>query len=106
MKISEVTILDLKSYANVFHTEDDNLFSAILIACKSYISNYTGLPLVDDPLTTDVIEANCDQHEDLTIALMVLANDMYDNRVYVVDKDSGVNRVIKAILDMHSVNLL
>lgn len=105
MKISEVTIQDLKGYTRVDHIEDDNLFNAILIACKSYISNYTGLPLVDDPETIDVVENNCDAHEDLTIALFVLASELYDNRTFTVQNDK-VNTVIKSILDMHSVNLL
>jgi hypothetical protein len=105
MKISEVTIKELKDYAHVYHNEDDNLFGAILIACKSYISSYTGLPLVDDPATPDVVEKNCDAHEDLTIALFVLSNELYDNRTFTVENDK-VNTVIKSILDMHSVNLL
>lgn len=105
MKISEVTIEELKGYANVFHGEDDNLFKAILAACKNYISKYTGLPLIDNPVTIDVLEKNCDDHEDLTIALFVLANEMYDNRTFTV-QDNKVNTVIKSILDMHSVNLL
>lgn len=105
MKISEVTISNLKEYAHVYHNEDDNLFTAILVACKNYISKYTGLPLVDDPTSTDVVEDNCDTHEDLTIALFVLANEMYDNRIYTVENNK-INTVIKSILDMHSINLL
>lgn len=46
MKISSVAISDLKQYANVYITDDDNLFSTILVAGKSFISTYTGLPLV------------------------------------------------------------
>jgi hypothetical protein len=105
MKISEVTIQHLKDYARVSHGDDDTLFTAILVACKKFISNYTGLPLADDPETTDVIENNCDAHEDLTIVLMILSNEMYDNRAFTV-QENKVNTVIKSILDMHSVNLL
>ncbi len=106
MKISAVTINDLKDYAKVIDNDDDALFQAILIACKSYISNYTGLPLVDDPETTDVVENNCDAHEDLTIALFILSNEMYDNRAMTIGYGDKVNMVVKSILDMHSVNLL
>lgn len=94
MKISEITIEELKSYANVFHSEDDNLFKSILAASKAYIKNYTGL-------TTEQM----DLREDLTIALYVLSNELYDNRSFTVQNDK-VNTVIKSILDMHSVNLL
>jgi hypothetical protein len=103
MKISDVTISDLKQYANVFHSEDDNLFTAILAAGKQFISVYTGLPLVDD--ITNGITDSVDGHEDLTIALMVLSNEMYDNRAFVVD-NTKLNFVIKQILDSHSVNYL
>ena len=94
MKISELTIEDLKKYANVYHNEDDKIFNAILAACKSYIKSYTGL---SDELI--------DTKEDLTIALTVLVNEMYDNRSFTV-QDDKVNVIIKSILDMHCVNLL
>lgn len=94
MKVSDVTEEVIKQYANIYHDEDDNLISSILTAAKSYIKNYTGLS-----------DEQMDQKEDLTIALMVLCNDMYDNRAFTVE-DSKVNSVIKSILDMHSINLL
>lgn len=94
MKISEITVTDLKEYANVDHSLDDKLFQTILTATKSYIKVYTGLTL--DKL---------DEKEDLTIALMILANEMYDNRAYTLENDK-VNKVVNSILDMHSINLL
>jgi hypothetical protein len=101
MLISEISISDLKQYANVFHDEDDNLFAAILAAGKQFISTYTGLPLTSDDTTI----TTCNSFEDLTIALMVLSNEMYDNRAFVVD-NTKLNFVIKQILDSHSVNYL
>jgi hypothetical protein len=103
MLISEVTIDDLKQYANVYHNEDDNLFQAILAAGKQFISTYTGLPLVDDPVN-NIIDS-VEDHEDLSIVLMVLSNEMYDNRAFTVDNNK-LNFVVKQILDSHSVNLL
>ena len=94
MKISEVTITNLKEYANVGHALDDKLFQDILLATKSYIKGYTGLTL-----------EQLDEKEDLTIALMILANEMYDNRAYTVENDK-VNKIVNSILDMHSINLL
>lgn len=94
MKISEITIPDLKNYAHVYHAEDDELFNNILIACKAYIKSYTGL---DD--------LKMDEKEDMTMALFVLSNELYDNRTFTV-QDNKANFVIKSILDMHSVNLL
>lgn len=94
MKISEVTINELKEYANVEHDLDDKLFNMILSAAKSYIKSYTGLTL-----------EQIDDKEDLTIALMTLTNEMYDNRVFII-QDIKLNTFISSILDMYSVNLL
>lgn len=94
MKISEVTINDLKEYANVDHDYDDRIFSNILSSSKAYIKSYTGLN-----------EEQIDSKEELTIALMVLCNEMYENRIYTVENDK-VNKIVNSILDMHSINLL
>lgn len=94
MKISEVTITELKNYLHVYHTEDDNLLTAILVAAKSFVRNYTGLAA-----------ENLDISEDLTMAVFILGAELYDNRVYTVDNTS-INPAIQAILNMHSVNLL
>lgn len=94
MKISEVTVADLKDYANVDHDFDDSAFQNILMAAKSYIKGYTGL---DDE--------QVDEKEDLTLALMILCNEMYDNRMFTVQSNK-VNVVVSNILNMHSINLL
>jgi|tagenome__1003787_1003787.scaffolds.fasta_scaffold20110451_3 hypothetical protein len=94
MKISEISITELKNYLHVYHTEDDKLLTAILIAAKAFVKNYTGLA-----------EDNLDISEDLSMAVFILSADLYDNRVYTVENNS-VNPVIQAILNMHSVNLL
>lgn len=94
MKISEIELSDVKGYLHVYHTEDDNLLSAILIASKAFVKNYTGLS-----------DQNLDISDDLSMAVMILASELYDNRVYTVDK-AVVNPVIEAILNMHSINLL
>lgn len=94
MKISEITVADLKNYLHVYHDEDNGLLTAILAASKAFIKNYTGL-------STE----NLDISEDLSMAVYILASELYDNRVYTVENDS-VNPVIKSILDMHSINLL
>lgn len=96
MKISEVTTMDLIEYARAYSEDVETIstFEIIKAAVKSYIKGYTGLT-----------DEQMDSKEDLTIALMVIANDMYDNRSFSV-QDDKVNKVIKSILDMHSINLL
>ena len=94
MKISQVTIQDLKSYVLVTHSEDDPLFTSILTAGKQYIQSYTGLS-----------SESMDLKEDLTMALFVICTELYDNRAYTVESDK-INPFIRSVLQMHSINLL
>lgn len=94
MLISEVTIADLKGYANCYHDLDDSLFSAILLGARAFLASYTGKPIEE-----------LDDHEDLTIALLILSNEMYDNRMVHVESNK-VGFVIKQLLDAHCINLL
>nr|WP_295678784.1 head-tail connector protein [uncultured Lachnoclostridium sp.]DAE05596.1 MAG TPA: head tail connector [Siphoviridae sp. cthL03] len=98
MKVSEVQVNDIIRYTK---EDPENLtpqeiqdISNYLVAAKSFIKSYTGL---DDE--------KIDTHEDITIALYVLCQDMYDNRSMYVEK-SNVNRVVETILGMHCINLL
>lgn len=94
MKITEITIADIKNYLHVSHDEDDTLISAILVAAKAFVSGFTGLSAEKQ-----------DTLEDLSMAIFILASELYDNRSYTVE-NVNVNPVIKAILNIHSVNLL
>ena len=94
MKISEITLKDIKDYLHVYHDEDDTLISAILTASRSFVKNYTGLT-----------NESLDSKDDLSMAVFILSSELYDNRAYTVE-NNNVNPVIEAILGMHSVNLL
>lgn len=94
MKISDISLIDVKNYLHVYHDEDDKLLTAILQAAKSFVRNYTGLS--GEKLNIS---------DDLSVAVFILSAELYDNRVYTVD-NTDVNPVIQTILDMHSVNLL
>lgn len=98
MKVSEITNDDICRQIRVekaYLTDDDNALIPILkTAAIEYVKAYTGL---DD--------AEIDTHEDITIAVLALISDMYDNRQMYVEK-SNVNRVVDTILGMHCVNLL
>lgn len=95
-KVSDLTIEDVADYLRIseLSSEDSELLTTILEAAKSFVSHYTGLT------ATQV-----DTHLDITIAVLVLCQDMYDNRAYYVD-NSNVNKVVEAILGLYSVNLL
>ena len=95
-KVSEVTAADLAEYLRVGEVtpSEEGFLSTIIGAAKSYMCKYTGL-------TAEQL----DESSDFVIALLVLCQDMYDNRSMYVDS-ANVNQAVQSILDMHSVNLL
>lgn len=95
-KVSEVTSTDLAEYLRVGEVTDseEGFLNTIIGAATAYMCKYTGL-------TAEQL----DESSDLAIALLVLAQDMYDNRALYVDS-ANVNLAVQSILDMHSVNLL
>lgn len=95
-KVSEVTSTDLAEYLRVGEVtaSEDGFLKTIIGAATAYMSKYTGLTA-----------AQLDESEDFVFALLVLAEDMYDNRALYVDS-ANVNQAVQSILDMHSVNLL
>jgi hypothetical protein len=98
MKVSEITFSDICRQIReeeAYVTEESRKHLSILQkAAVDYVKGYTGLD-----------EAAIDTHEDITIAVLVLISDMYDNRQMTVDKNN-VNQVVDTILGMYCVNLL
>lgn len=95
MKVSEITAANVAEYLRI--DEEDvsaEKLEPILAAAKSYIVNYTAIPLEE-----------LDGYEEFYIAVMVLCQDMYDNRSYYVERNY-VNKTISTILDMHRRNLV
>lgn len=74
--------------------EDLTLIDAMQVAAVAYVSGQTGL----DSTELDV-------HEDLTIAVLTVISDMWDNRSLTIDR-SNPNRLVDAILFQYSTNLL
>lgn len=95
-KVSEVTSTDLAEFLRVGEVteSEEGFLTTIIGAAKSYMCKYTGL-------TAEQL----DESSDLVFALLVLCDDMYDNRALYVDS-ANVNLAVQSILDMHSVNLL
>lgn len=98
MKVSELTIPIIANYCRIMDDDvsgSENLsLEAMKIAAISYARSYTGLS-----------ELEMERHEDITIAILTLIADMYDNRSMIVDKNN-VNRTAEVILSMHAKNLL
>lgn len=95
-KVSEVTSADLAEFLRVgdVTASEDGFLKTIIGAAIAYMCKYTGLTA-----------AQLDESRDFVFALLVLAEDMYDNRALYVDS-TNVNQSVRSILDMHSVNLL
>ena len=93
MKVSEIEVEHVAQYIKLDEYDEDEL-QAIVDAAKAFIQSYTGLS-----------KDEVDQHEDFYIVVMVLCQDMHDNRCMYVDKNN-LNKVVETILDMHCVNLL
>lgn len=98
MKVSEITLDDvcrqIRAEPSFLPPGEEKHLETLKTAAVEYVKSYTGLD-----------NAAIDTHEDITIAVLVLISDMYDNRQMTVDKNN-VNRVVDTILGMYCVNLL
>ncbi|MGL6197817.1 MAG: head-tail connector protein [Lachnospiraceae bacterium] len=74
---------------------DKNLLAAMQISAVEHAKGYAGLT-----------DAEIDKHEDITIAVLALISDMWDNRQTTITGTRSVNRLVENILSMHSTNLL
>ena len=95
-RVSQITAQDVADYLRISEvTQDDtNTLNTLLTVAKNYVTNYTGQTL-----------ENLDNLQDIIIVVLILCQDMWDNRALYVDT-SNVNKVVESILGLHSVNLL
>ena len=95
-KVSDITANDLAEYIRLDEvtSDDENTLNSLLNVAKSFICEYTGR-------TSEEL----DNYQDFVIVVLVLVQDMWDTRALYVDK-SNLNKVVEAILGLHSVNLL
>ena len=96
VKVSDITITDVIDYLRLEEvSEADRAFlETALSSAKSFVYSYTGLS-----------SEQADLYSEFVIAIYVLCQDMFDNRTLYVSS-SNVNKVVEAILGLHSVNLL
>ncbi|MCC2864911.1 head-tail connector protein [Anaerovorax odorimutans] len=97
MRISELDETYIAGYLRIDEVNENTKeeLRMILSAAISFAESYTGL-------TTEAI----DKIPEMTIAILTLIGDMYDNRQFQIDKNMPINRTTDMILSMHSVNLL
>lgn len=92
--VSAITAQDVADFIRLDEVDTDNmnfLNNAIVVA-KSFIKSWTG-------------QDDLDQFSDFIIVVLVLCQDMYDNRALVIDSDN-LNWIVESILGLHQVNLL
>ena len=97
-RMSDITVSDIAEYLrlpNGYATGETGLLTSLLASAKSYCTHYTGKTI-----------AELDTYPDVVVAVLILVQDMYDNRSLYVGDDIEVNNTVKTILGMHEVNLL
>ena len=94
MKVSEITTQDIANYIRLGEIDDaeQKQLSILLNVAKDYCLNYTGLE-------------DLDEYDDIAIVILILCQDMYDNRTMYIEKGNP-NKVVQTILDMHTRNNL
>ena len=92
--VSEVTANDVADYLNITEltASDTNTLNTLMTVAKAYMTKYTG-------------QTDLDIGSDLVIVLLILVQDMWDNRTLYVDS-SNLNKVVESILGLYSINLL
>lgn len=97
MKLSELGLSVVKEYLRQDGDEDDRLITAIIDASKSYICNYTGQSI-----------NQLEEYEDITIAVLVLCAEFYDNRTISINERVNVriNSMLESLIGRYSVNLM
>ena len=95
-KVSEITTADVSEYLRLIDpsSDDTTTLETLLGVAKAYVTQYTGKTLEE-----------LDDYQDIIIAVLVLCQDMWDNRSLYVE-ESNVNKVVESILGLHSGNLL
>lgn len=94
-KVSEITAEDVWAFLNPaedMYADAENTINMMIRVAKAFIQNYTG-------------REDLDTYQDFVICVLVLCQDMWDNRTMYVDNEN-LNYVVRSILNMHSINLL
>ena len=95
-KVSDITVESVADYLRLDEVTDSeiNTLAMLISIATSYIKSYTGL---DDE--------GVDKYPEFVIVVLILCQDMWDNRTMYVDS-KDLNNTVQSILAMHSVNLL
>lgn len=95
-KVSDITVDCVADYLRLDELtyKEINTLTMLISIATSFIKSYTGLD--DDGV---------DKYPEFVIVVLILCQDMWDNRTMYVDS-KDLNNTVQSILAMHSVNLL
>lgn len=95
-KVSDITVDSVADHLRLDEVTDSdkNTLATLISIATSFIKSYTGLD--DDGV---------DKYPEFVIVVLILCQDMWDNRTMYVDS-KDLNNTVQSILAMHSVNLL
>lgn len=96
MKISELNAEIVRDYCGISDNDSDDIIENVLIpAAKAYIQGYTALTAEE-----------CDEHEELSTACMVLVNEMFSQRDYTISSHRQPSPTVQTILSLYAKNHL
>lgn len=97
MKISKIDVPFVKEYLRQDSDENNKLIGAILEGAKDYIVKYIGQSL-----------EGLEESEDLTITILALVAEFYDNRTISVNErvNLRINSMLDTLMGRYSVNLI
>lgn len=95
-KVSDITVDSVADYLRLDEVTDSdkNTLATLISIATSFIKSFTGLD--DDGV---------DKYPEFVIVVLILCQDMWDNRTMYVDS-KDLNNTVQSILAMHSINLL
>lgn len=94
MKLSEISRAQIKDFCGISGDESDDMLDVISAGTRSFIAAYTGISAEE-----------LDGYADISMAFLVLVNEMFTNRTLTVDS-ANLNPYARQILDLHCRNLL
>lgn len=94
MKVSDLTLDNIKQYLRVDGTDDDLLLNALLAASIQYCSSYMGCT-----------SKELDKYDDVTIVVLALISDSYEVRQFTTSTVT-LNPIMQGVLDLHCSNFI
>lgn len=93
MNITSLGVIDIARFIKVdLNDNSANELRMLKDGAVAYVSSYTKLS-----------KEKLDEYEDLTIAVLIIIAEMFENRTFTVESDS-INPIAKSILDLHDHN--